>query len=359
MDGIDAVLTKISPQGHCKIVATHSAAYSSDLKTRTAALASGQTYSLSDLGEADRLIGRAFADTTLELIDKTGYDAADIAAIGSHGQTVHHSPNADEDLRFSLQIGDAATIAELTRIHTIADFRRQDIAAGGQGAPLVPRFHGSHFGQDGEARVIVNIGGISNATVLRGENVIGGFDCGPGNTLLDAWVRKHQGLEFDADGAWSAENTADSALLATLLSDPYFEKRGPRSTGPEYFNLGWLTPKLAPGARPGDVQATLAELTAATIANSILDAEVETQAVFVCGGGARNIDLMRRLNSRLVRHDIRLGTTDELGIAADWVEACAFAWLAYRHLEGLPGNAPCVTGASGERVLGASYQPPN
>lgn len=358
MDGIDAVLAEVSENGIANVLATHSVNYDPDLAEITRNLAKDRAASLVPLGEADRRIGAVFAKAALALLEASGFKASAIAAIGSHGQTVQHSPHADANLRFSLQIGDPATIAELTGISTVADFRRQDIAAGGQGAPLVPLFHASHFGSEGEVRAVVNIGGISNATLLDGKRVVSGFDCGPGNTLLDSWTRRHKDAEFDADGAWSAENEVDERLLSALLQDEYFQKSGPRSTGPEYFNLDWVASKLASTHDAGVVQATLAELTAAAIADSVLGAHPEPAAVFICGGGARNIDLMRRLHQRLAPRGVRLGTTDEIGIAADWVEACAFAWLAHRNLAQLPGNAPTVTGATGDRVLGARYEPP-
>ncbi len=275
-----------------------------------------------------------------------------------HGQTVRHYPSGDTRERYSLQIGDAATIAEVTGVLTAADFRRQDIAAGGQGAPLVPAFHAAQFGESGIARAVVNIGGISNATLLQGERVLEGFDCGPGNTLLDAWVRSHRGDDYDASGAWAAEHEIIPTLLNKLTSDAYFDLQGPRSTGPEHFNLDWLRAHLTGDEAPGDVQATLSQLSAVAIARSLLGREHRPESVYVCGGGARNTDLMRRLHAELEGRGIRLGLTDELGLAAEWVEACAFAWLAYRRLELQPGNVPVVTGAQGPRILGALHAPP-
>ncbi|EED30625.1 anhydro-N-acetylmuramic acid kinase [gamma proteobacterium NOR5-3] len=354
MDGIDAVLVELC-DGQTHLKHTHSQHYDPALRDQLAALASGDDDSVDRLARLDRAVGIEFGQAARILLSQSKYKPKDVMAIGSHGQTVRHQPDGPLEERYSLQIGDPASIAELTGMTTVADFRRRDIAAGGQGAPLVPLFHAAQFGQEGQCRAIVNIGGISNATLLDGSSVVAGFDCGPGNTLLDAWIRRHTGDAFDADGAWSAEHEADPALLRRLLEDPYFTRIGPRSTGPELFNLQWLDAQLSSDAEPGVVQATLAELTAFAIAHSVERCEQQPEALFVCGGGARNTDLMRRLHSRLAAMNIRLGTSDELGLASEWVEACAFAWLASQTLEAKPGNAEQVTGASGPRVLGAIY----
>ncbi|EAQ97983.1 anhydro-N-acetylmuramic acid kinase [Congregibacter litoralis] len=354
MDGIDAALVEIT-DGQTQLKAVYSQPYDPALRARLAALASGDSESVDHLATLDRAVGLAFAQASEKLLQKAKQAASDITAIGSHGQTIRHRPFGPLAERYSLQIGDPASIAEITGITTVADFRRRDIAAGGQGAPLVPLFHAAQFGHAEQCRAVVNIGGISNATLLQGPKVIGGFDCGPGNTLLDAWIRRHRGLDFDADGAWSAEHTPDVALLDRLRADAYFAKSGPRSTGPELFNLAWLESYLRGSESEGAVQATLAELTAFAIVDSLQRCDETPDALFVCGGGARNTDLMRRLHTRLDELHIRLGTTDEIGLAAEWVEACAFAWLAHRALSGLPGNADIVTGAEGPRVLGAIF----
>ncbi|WP_439100850.1 anhydro-N-acetylmuramic acid kinase [Congregibacter sp.] len=354
MDGIDAVLVEIT-DGHARLKTTYSQAYDPALRTKLAELASGKTESVDRLATLDRAVGLEFARASNALLLRAKLEASDITALGSHGQTIRHQPIGPPDACYSLQIGDPASIVELTGITTVADFRRRDIAAGGQGAPLVPLFHATQFGHDKQRRAIVNIGGISNATLLKGQEVTAGFDCGPGNTLLDGWIRRHRGVDFDADGAWSAEHATDVALLNRLKTDAYFSKSGPRSTGPELFNMTWLNSHLEGEESDGDVQATLAELTAFAISDSIERCEEPPEALFVCGGGARNTDLMRRLHARLNEARIRLGTTDELGLAAEWVEACAFAWLAHRTLSGLPGNAETVTGAEGPRVLGAIF----
>lgn len=355
VDGIDAALVSIE-NGTTRLQHTHSADYDPELRSALFDLMTGVDDSIHTLGKLDRAVGIAFADATNTLLKRAGREACDITAIGSHGQTVRHYPSADPQSRYSLQIGDAATIAEITGITTVADFRRRDIAAGGEGAPLVPLFHAAQFGVARENRAIVNIGGIANATLLEDNTVIAGFDCGPGNTLLDHWIRQKLGREFDAGGAWSAEHDVIPRLLDALCAEEFFNAEGPVSTGPELFNLAWLDTKLQGDESPGDVQATLAELTAIAITQSIERCTVLPDAVYVCGGGARNTDLMRRLHRRLEAKGIRLGTTDELGLAAEWVEASAFAWLAHRKLENLPGNAPVVTAADGERVLGAVFE---
>lgn len=354
MDGIDAVLTQID-SGRLRLLCTQSLPLASSLQARARSAARGDNDDLDAVAQLDRDFGHAFADATRDLLRRAGLAAGDIVAIGSPGQTLRHRVDDGEHGRFTVQVGDPSLIAEVTGITTVADFRRRDMAAGGEGAPLVPLFHAAQFGVAGERRAVVNIGGIANATLIDGTEVGAGFDCGPGNTLLDAWIRRHRGESYDAAGAWSAENAADEALLGRLLEAPYFSRRGPRSTGPELFNLGWLDRHLLGNETPGVVQATLAELTARAVVGSIETADFAPQAVYVCGGGARNIDLMRRLQRLVDPRGVRLATTDTLGIAAQWVEASAFAWLASRTLSGLAGNAPVVTGARGSRVLGGIY----
>ena len=285
-------------------------------------------------------------------------DATQVRAIGCHGQTVRHRPpsgSASAIEAFTLQIADPNTIAERTGIPTVADFRRRDIAAGGEGAPLAPAFHAAAFARAGTARAIVNIGGIANVSLLDGEQWTGGFDSGPGNTLLDLWTRRHRGERYDRQGSWAASGQVLPKLLDHLLRDDYFSLSGPRSTGKETFNLGWLDARLTQfaGSDPSDIQATLAELTAASIADAIGNSSLAVDEIYVCGGGAHNTDLLARLDKRLP--GAALNSTAALGIEPDWVEAVTFAWLAHRTLNGLAGNAPAVTGASGERVLGAIY----
>jgi anhydro-N-acetylmuramic acid kinase len=254
-----------------------------------------------------------------------------------------------------LQIGDPNTIAELTGITTVADFRRRDLASGGEGAPLAPAFHAAAFAAAGVNRAIVNIGGIANLSVLDGTTLVAGFDTGPGNTLLDHWIARHLGATHDDKGRWAARAQVIPALLDALLEHPHFESRGPRSTGKEAFNLDWLDSVLAQldPQEPDRVQSTLAEFTARTIAREVALARPAVAEVYVCGGGSHNDDLMNRLGRHLP--GLRLDSTEPLGIDPDWVEAAAFAWLASRTLAGLPGNSPAVTGAAGPRILGAIY----
>jgi len=237
----------------------------------------------------------------------------------------------------------------------VADFRRRDVAAGGQGAPLVPAFHESLFGHLGQRLAVLNVGGFSNLSLIEHDKPVHGFDCGPGNVLLDAWIERKHGKAYDADGAWAASGNVQNDLLNSLLSDPFFAGSGPKSTGREVFNLPWLEGHLAklPGYRDEDVQATLLELTARSIIESLLAAQQGTEALLVCGGGARNGTLMARLSELLP--DAQVTSTGTHGVDPDWVEAMAFAWLAYCCLEGIPANRPSVTAAKGLRVLGAIY----
>jgi anhydro-N-acetylmuramic acid kinase len=301
------------------------------------------------IARAEQAWVKLAAQGIAELLAQQGLKPADIRAVGSHGQTIRHLPAQG----YTLQIGDAALLAELTGIDVIADFRRRDLAAGGQGAPLVPAFHADLFGQE-RPRAVLNIGGFSNVTLLAPGLPVRGFDCGPGNVLLDAWIHHSQGLHFDADGAWAAQGQVVPTLLQRLLSDPFFTKSGPKSTGREYFNLSWLQQQLGQqaGLAPADVQATLAELSARSIADSIRAAQAVDE-VLVCGGGAHNRDLMARLASHLAPAAVL--STAAYQVSPDWMEAMAFAWLAHRFCERLPGNCPEVTGARGLRVLGALY----
>jgi len=357
-DGIDAALVRCSfgSGDAIELLATRERPLTDELKAEIASLSHSGPGEIERLGVIDRELGRAFAGAVNALLAETGHSPTDIRAIGSHGQTLRHRPpSAGNEIPFTLQVGDPSTIAELTGISVVADFRRRDIAAGGEGAPLAPAFHAAAFASDGANRAVVNIGGIANVTLLRGRELVGGYDTGPGNTLLDYWVLRHEGLHFDKDGAWSAEGSVHPPLLDALLADAYFTQVGPRSTGKEAFNPQWLDQHLAEaqGVAPQDVQATLAELTARSIASAILAADISIDEVFVCGGGARNTDLMRRLYQHL--DGKRLEDTSAVGMAPEWVEAAAFAWLAHQTLEQLAGNAPVVTGAHGLRVLGGVY----
>jgi anhydro-N-acetylmuramic acid kinase len=355
VDGIDVALVHFGPRPELR--ATHSLAIPDDLRGELLKLGVPGDNEIDRLGQADVRLGRLFAQAVHELLAKAALAPRDIAAIGSHGQTVRHRPGQEN--AFSLQIGDPNVMATLTGIPVVADFRRKDVALGGQGAPLVPAFHQAVFQAAGTDRVVVNIGGIANLSVLSGgaDNVLG-FDTGPGNTLLDGWCRKVLGAPMDRDGQLAAQGRLKPDLLAAMLRDPYFQQAPPKSTGPEYFSAAWLQLHLAAcGAiAAADVQATLVALTAQSIAQAIKSLKGMTRPdVFVCGGGAHNPALMRALADGLAGGSVR--PTDALGIPADWVEAMAFAWLARQRLLGLPGNCPAVTGASRPAVLGGLWLP--
>jgi anhydro-N-acetylmuramic acid kinase len=275
-----------------------------------------------------------------------------VAAVAVHGQTIRHRP----ELGFTRQTNNPSLLAELTGMNVVADFRSRDVAAGGQGAPLVPAFHEAAFGKRGEVRVVVNIGGIGNISVLHGDGRVTGFDTGPGNVLIDLWIARNQGKAYDEDGAWGATGKVEPALLAALLDEPYFHRPAPKSTGRDLFHADWLDAKLArcPDVPPQDVQATLTRLTAVTIARAIRDESATVDAVYVCGGGAYNSTLLRDLAAEL-GGNVTVESTAALGVAPNRVEALAFAWLGYRFMQREPGNLPAVTGAKGLRILGALY----
>lgn len=355
IDAIDAALVRCTAH-NCELLASLEHPIPGEIRRAIAAISQPGEDEIERLGLLDRQLGTLFARAVLALLANTHYEKSDIAAVGSHGQTIRHRPpSAGNVPSFTLQIGDPNTIAELTGITTVADFRRRDIAAGGEGAPLAPGFHAAAFAREGSGRAIVNIGGIANITLLSGTRLLSGFDTGPGNTLLDHWTQRHRGQAYDRGGAWAAEGRVDAALLEQLRGHPYLARRGPRSTGKEAFNLAWLDNCLQrlPAMESRDVQATLAEFTADAIASAIIAAETGIAEVYVCGGGARNTDLMRRLHRLLAPR--QLDTTAVLGIDPEWVEAAAFAWLAWRTVNGLAGNAAAVTGAGGARVLGGIY----
>jgi len=286
-----------------------------------------------------------------QLLAQENLDSSDIRAIGSHGQTVRHHPERG----ISIQIGNPSLVAELTGISVVSDFRRRDIAAGGQGAPLVPAFHEAMFKQGNNSPAVLNIGGFSNISVLDAHHPARGFDCGPGNVLMDAWIHRCLGKAYDHNGDWAASGTLDKRLLEDMLSEPYFHTAGPKSTGRELFSLSWLDSYLVknPSTSEVDVQATLLELTARSISNALLSVRPLTTELLVCGGGAHNAALMIKLGQLLP--ECSVASTASRGVPPDWVEAMAFAWLAHCCLEGIPANSPSVTGARGPRVLGAIY----
>lgn len=355
MDGVEAALLEVRPDGVAVRGALH---HDYDEPLRAAlerAVAHPDGLTPDRLGQLDVEVGRAFAVAVLDLLARTRTAAAAVRAIGSHGQTLLHRPRGDAP--FTLQIGDPNVLAERCGIDVIADFRRRDMAAGGEGAPLMPVFHAAVFGRAGEDVAVANIGGIGNVTLIGRDGSLRGFDTGPGNCLMDLWARRTLGIPYDRDGRQAAAGAVDAALLERLMAEPYLALPFPKSTGRELFNAAWLDPLLGSAAarRPEDVQATLCEYTAATLARAITSlAGLAPRALYVCGGGAFNAELMRRLGLRLPGTEVR--DTGALGVAPDQVEACGFAWLAHRFLAGLPGNHPEVTGARGLRILGGLYR---
>ncbi|MGI9135056.1 MAG: anhydro-N-acetylmuramic acid kinase [Rhodoferax sp.] len=298
---------------------------------------------------------RLYAELVQQLLQHSRIAPSQVRAIGAHGQTVRHRPQEFDGTGYTLQLNQPALLAELCAIDVVADFRSRDVAAGGQGAPLVPPFHQAFFGQPDRVLAVLNIGGIANLTVLDPQAALCGFDCGPGNALLDAWCQRHTGQPFDAGGAWAAQGQVVPALLERMLAEPYFAKAPPKSTGRDLFHTDWLATQLAPWAdlAPPDVQATLTALTAQTCARSLVSAAPACQALFVCGGGAYNAHLMARLQALLP--DCPVHSTDSAGLAPLHVEACAFAWLARQAIGRRSASVPSVSGARGARVLGALY----
>jgi len=351
VDGVDAVLADLSLSPR-SVAAAH-VQFSAALRAALNALQSTGNEELHRSALAANALMDCCADAVDAVLNRGRVTRRDIAAIGVHGQTVRHRP----DLGYTTQIANPARLAEATGITVVADFRSRDIAAGGQGAPLVPALHAALFASPDVHRVVVNVGGIANLTDLPPHGDVRGFDTGPGNTLLDAWCERHTGAPFDRDGAWAASGRIDRTLLAELQSDAYFAAAAPKSTGRDRFNLAWLQKSLArldEAPEPVDVQRTLLELTAATIARAIAEQCPDAAEILVCGGGAHNAALMRELAAALAPG--RLATTATLGIPVEQVEALAFAWLAREALAGRPGNLPSVTGARGPRILGAIYR---
>lgn len=348
LDGVDAALVQIG-NGELQLLGSSYLPYPDDIRASALALhAPGP----DDLHHANLLanhVARLYAEAVADLLDLAGTEARHIKALGAHGQTVRHNPAEG----YTLQLINPALLAELSGITVVADFRSRDIAAGGQGAPLVPAFHDAVLRHPLEHRVVLNLGGIANITDLAPGKPTRGFDTGPGNMLLDAWIQKQCGLPFDENGAWGASGKAREGLLSKLLAHPYLKQVPPKSCGREEFNLDWLQRCLEGGEAPEDVQATLIELSARSVADAIRAHCGAPDAVLACGGGARNPALMAALARNLP--DSKVTATDTAGIDGDSLEAVAFAWLAQRTLHGLSGNLPEVTGAQGERILGAIY----
>ncbi len=352
VDGLDLALVDIDDQ-HIELHASSTHSFSPELRSRLLALGQPGNDDLDRLGAADRALGLAIGRAINDFLDARSIDAQQVAAIGSHGQTVRHRPTGLQP--FTWQIGDPNQIAETTGITCVADFRRRDMAAGGQGAPLVPPFHAALFRDRAHDRVVLNLGGIGNITVLPADSsvAVSGFDTGPGNALMDSWVSRHCNRPFDQNGEWAAEGKPDEALLGALLGDPYLGQAPPKSTGREHYNLAWLDqhPRVGEIA-PADVQATLLEFSARSAIDAIGRWADACDELLVCGGGRLNQTLMGRLAA--LAH-CPVAATEDYGVNGDAIEAAAFAWLAAQTLRGNPGNAPAVTGARGPRVLGAIY----
>lgn len=348
LDGVDAVLVDFSGEPP-RLVATHYLPYPRELAAQLLDLQTPGSNELHRAAVLGNQLARLYHRTVQELLTNAKVIDASVLAIGCHGQTVRHNPHEG----YTLQLGNPSLLAELCGTSVVADFRGRDIAAGGQGAPLVPAFHDAAFRVADKHRIVLNIGGIANVTDLAPERKTRGFDCGPGNMLLDAWMHKHTGQAYDEHGNWASSGRVITTLLQALLSHPFFQQAPPKSCGREEFNLAWLAAHLESGYKVEDVQATLLELTAEAIARSIELWCGMPEELVVCGGGAHNTALMRLL----VRHfpESHVFPSDRIGIGVDWVEAMAFAWLTRQRLLGNPGNLPEVTGALGLRVLGALY----
>ncbi len=350
LDGADGVLVDFSgPKLHVLAHCTES--FSSDFRAELLALNTPSHNELHRAALAANQLAGVYAKVVSSLLKDAGLGAKDIEAIGAHGQTVRHQPASG----YTTQLNNPALLAERTGIDVVADFRSRDVAAGGQGAPLVPAFHQSIFGKPGQTTLVLNIGGISNLSVLPASGQVLGFDCGPGNALMDAWCFQHTGQHFDQNGRWAASGRLIPALLANLLDEPYFSTPPPKSTGRDLFSMGWLAQKLQAFGNhpPEDVQNTLTEFTARACLGSASGYLKNSKELIVCGGGAFNLHLMQRLQAGLPTMGVV--SSDAHGLPPLQVEAAAFAWLARQTTLRLPGNLPSVTGAAGQRVLGATY----
>jgi anhydro-N-acetylmuramic acid kinase len=348
LDGVDAVLA-VTRGKQLRLRQSIHLSYPARLRSRLLALLQEGEDELHRSALLANELSDLYASATRRLLARAGVGARAVAAIGCHGQTVRHLPRDG----YTLQLINGARLAERSGITVVCDFRSRDIAAGGEGAPLVPAFHRAMFANARRSRAVVNIGGIANLTSLPARGTVTGFDCGPGNCLLDAWIREKRRKRYDARGAWATRGRVIPPLLAKLLAHPFFRRRPPKSTGREEFNLRWVRRLLSGRERAADVQATLTELTAVTIARAVRRYCAGAREVFVCGGGSRNRALFARLAALLPGR--RVATTAVLGIEPEHVEALAFAWLARQALQHRPGNLPAVTGARGPRVLGAIY----
>lgn len=347
LDGADAILAEIGGPTSRSLDHVH-VPFPGALREQLEALCSSGPDEIHRSQVAALELARIYARCVQTLLGRNGCEPQKVIAIGCHGQTVRHMPSEG----YTVQLNAPAALAEMTGIRVVSDFRSRDIAAGGQGAPLVPAFHAAMFGTGSKRRAILNLGGMSNVTLIAPDTPVQGFDCGPANVLMDAWIRRHQDLGFDEGGRWAASGQIDPALLGRLLAHPFFAQRPPKSCGREQFNPDWLASVLQGEGNPADVQATLAELTAESVAAALRACDFAPDEVLACGGGALNTYLMSRLALRI---GAPVRSTAEAGIPPEQVEAFAFAWLAMQAMTGRTGNLPDVTGAAGPRVLGALW----
>lgn len=353
LDGVDGVVAHIPEAGPLQVLAHASQPFKAELRAELLALNQPGTDELHRAALAGNALSEAYASVVAGLLAQSGLSARDIVAIGAHGQTVRHRPGAFDGVGYTIQVGNPSLLAERTGIDVVADLRSADVAAGGQGAPLVPAFHAEVFGARQPAPLVLNIGGIANLSVLQGDTVLG-FDCGPGNVLLDLWCHRHTGAAYDAGGAWAAQGRVQPVLLQRLLSEPYLALPPPKSTGRDLFHAQWLDDHLraVPGLPAADVQATLTDFTAHCCAEAARPHGTQGGRVLAaCGGGVFNQTLMGMLQARLPGWQVL--STEALGLPPLQVEAAAFAWLAARRVRGQAGNLPAVTGAAGLRTLGA------
>jgi len=355
LDGVDVVIVDFPRNHHPQVLHNHFLPYSQVIRTQILSLQHPTENELETTALLSNALARLYADAVNQLLISSKISPNQITAIGCHGQTIRHKPGFSDGIGFTLQIVNAALLSELTNITVVSDFRSRDIAAGGQGAPLVPAFHQAVFANPKKNRAIVNIGGIANITFISKSGEVLGFDSGPGNMLIDSWTKLHLGKNFDANGEWASTGVILSNLLFDMLAEPYFALPPPKSTGRDLFNDDWLKQHLIyPEMRSEDIARTLVELTSQTIQQSIVKTCADIDEVYLCGGGAHNTLLKNCLQNLL--GDIKVETTDCLGISVDWLEAVAFAWLAKLCLNKETANLPEVTGAKGTRILGAIYQ---
>lgn len=359
LDGVDGVVADWSST-QPRVLAHAHQPYAADWRAELLALNTAGPNELHRAALAASEVSRRYASVVKQLLHTTHLRPDAINAIGAHGQTVRHRPLEFDGVGYTTQLLNGALLAELTGVATVCDLRSRDLAAGGQGAPLVPAFHAGLFGRPGQHVAVLNIGGIANLTLLPADGTVSGFDCGPGNALMDGWCERHTGRPYDDDGQWAASGQVNTALLHEMLQEPFFEKAPPKSTGRDLLHLSWVENALqstsggaAVGPSPQDVQATLTELTARCAVTALRRHALQTQTLLVCGGGAYNGQLMDRLDAQLPGVQVR--STASEGVPPDQVEALAFAWLARAFVQRQAGNLPAVTGAQGPRVLGAWY----